>query len=431
MISLSTLLNHYKRDEIQQAIINNSSNREVATRFGGGGFGKRPDILSYPGDVLELVKQGATSFHASEELWRNPLHLDPNLRRKELDNLRIGWDLLLDIDCPFLEYSQIAAELLVDAIKHQGVNSVTTKFSGNHGFHIGVPFKAFPDSVQGTDTKLLFPEGPRRIAAFLKEMIRAPLASKILEYENLNSIIQKTGKTFKELVINNQFDPFVVLEIDTVLISSRHLFRMPYCFNEKSGLVSIGLDKVEDFDKNLAKPENVQMSKTKFLDDENTEAGEAKRLIIESFDFLPEKEEEEKTIKKEYTEIGSAISVELFPPCVKNILKGMDDGKKRAVFIMINFLTNVGWNYEEIEKFLHEWNKKNGEPLREQLFVGQIRYHKQQRKKILPPNCKNTMYYQDLHICTPDNFCQKIKNPVNYSILKARAHKKEKKPKKQ
>ena len=29
------------------------------------------------------------------------------------------------------------------------------------------------------------------------------------------------------------------------------------------------------------------------------------------------------------------------------------------------------------------------------------------------------MYYKDLGLCKPDNLCQKIKNPVNYSVRKA------------
>jgi len=52
--------------------------------MGIGRFGKRPDVLQYPADVLELVKQGATSFHASEELWRNPLLLAPSMSRKDI-----------------------------------------------------------------------------------------------------------------------------------------------------------------------------------------------------------------------------------------------------------------------------------------------------------------------------------------------------------
>jgi len=107
MIPINVSLSHYKREDIQEEIIANSKDREVAAKFNDN-FGKRPDVLRHTNDILELARQGATSFHASEELWRNPLQIDTSLRKHELDNLRIGWDLVLDIDCGFFEYSKIA-----------------------------------------------------------------------------------------------------------------------------------------------------------------------------------------------------------------------------------------------------------------------------------------------------------------------------------
>ena len=55
MIEKSTLLSYYKRKDIQQEIIANAKNREIAIKFGDKGFGPRPDILQYPGDILEIV----------------------------------------------------------------------------------------------------------------------------------------------------------------------------------------------------------------------------------------------------------------------------------------------------------------------------------------------------------------------------------------
>ena len=116
MIPINVTLSHYKRKEIQDEIINFSKNKEVIARYNEK-FGKRPDTLSYPKDIIELAKQGATSFHASEEIWQNPLALNPNLRKDELDKMRIGWDLVLDIDCGIYEYSRIAADLTIKALK--------------------------------------------------------------------------------------------------------------------------------------------------------------------------------------------------------------------------------------------------------------------------------------------------------------------------
>ena len=56
MIHLSTRLLHYKRKDIQEAIVENALSKEVGIRFDRG-FGKRPDVIIYPKDVLELAKK--------------------------------------------------------------------------------------------------------------------------------------------------------------------------------------------------------------------------------------------------------------------------------------------------------------------------------------------------------------------------------------
>ena len=50
--------------------------------------------------------------------------------------------------------------------------------------------------------------------------------------------------------------------------------------------------------------------------------------------------------KAEYKEITEAIPEEYFAPCIKKGLSGLQDGKKRFLFILINFLKCVGWNPE-------------------------------------------------------------------------------------
>ena len=57
MLDISTILLHYKRKDIQEAIVECARGREVSIRYKNGGFGKRPDILQYPNDVIELDKQ--------------------------------------------------------------------------------------------------------------------------------------------------------------------------------------------------------------------------------------------------------------------------------------------------------------------------------------------------------------------------------------
>ncbi len=448
MIHLSTLLKHYKRRDIQEEIIEAAKDKEIAVKYGDKGFGKRPDVLQHEKDVLEFAKNGATSFHCSEELWHNPLQLDTGMKKQELDDLRKGWDLVLDIDCPWLEYSQVAADLLIHALKYHGIEHMGVKFSGNHGFHIAVPFEALPEKVHNDSTKLLFPDGPRKIALYLQEMIRQHLSSRLLERETISQILAKTGKKISELMKNNRFDPFELLKIDTVLISSRHMYRMPYSFNEKSGLVSIPISpkKILDFDKSMASPEKVVVEHD-FLPRKNIKSGEASKLLLQAFDYhLPEKKliEAPKSLrqKEDFSVPLSAVPEQYFPPCIQNISKGLQDGRKRAAFVLINFLSSLGWNYEQVEAYLKSWNARNAEPLREQYYLGQLKYHQQQKKQALPPNCANKAYMAGMNACKPDQFCgantepgsegfsPRIKNPVNYALKKQRLANLTKKPKK-
>jgi hypothetical protein len=422
-VSLSTALLYYKRPEIQNALVDAATDKEIAVSYGGQGYGKRPDTLQYPQDIIEFAKKGVTSFHCSEELWMNPLQITTGAKRNELDALRKGWDLILDIDCPELTYSKIAGNLLVQALHYHDIKSVFVKFSGNHGFHIAVPFESFPDSIHGTPIKDWFPDGPRKIAAYLAHFIRQRLAEELLKFHDIAEIKRRVNKTQEQLVQNNVFDPFKVLSIDTVLIAPRHLYRMPYSLNEKSGLVSIPIDpeRILAFDKSTAAPEHVTLP-VPYIRRETAAKNEAYKLFIKAFDFVAKTtvqktERDEYTPRKEFEVPTQALSETLFPPCMKLAAQGLTDGKKRALFAIVNFLTSVGWDYDKISEWLKEWNKKNPEPLSETIIEGHVRYHKQAKKKMLPPNCRQ--YWQDLSLCHPDGLCNRIKNPVSYATRKA------------
>jgi DNA primase catalytic subunit len=429
MIHLSTLLTYYKREDIQKIMVEHAKRKEIAIRFNDQ-FGKRPDVLNYPRDVLEFAKQGATSFHASEELWSNPMQLNPLLQKSEIEALRVGWDLVLDIDCQFVEYSKVAADLVVKILKKMGIGSCSVKFSGNKGFHIGVPYEAFPENIGSVETRALFPEAARRIAFYIKEMIKKQLGDAIMKLENYDfaAIMQKTGKKQEEIrqkvgeTLILDVEPF--LAIDTLLISSRHLYRMPYSLHEKSGLVSLPI-KAEDiltFSKESALPSKVKADLI-FLDRSKVKKNEASLLLTESMDFSP-KIEQKQVEEKEYEIPEEAIPETCFPPCILQLLAGVKDGRKRAVFILSNFLRSCGWDFDSIEKRMKEWNEKNEPPLKEVYVVGQLRYQKYQKKAILPPNCDNKAYYADMGIKC-DGSCR-VKNPVNYARRRANIKTKQK-----
>ena len=163
---------YYSRPEIQKAIFDFSKNREISPRYFEG-FGKRPDSLQFKGDIFGLVKSGATSFHCSEELWEDPLKIQTGMSEKEANEIRIGWDLLIDIDCEEgMDYSARVAKATIEALKQNGIKNIGIKFSGSKGFHIILPWKAFPKNINGVDTKDLFPELPRTIMAYLRNYSR-------------------------------------------------------------------------------------------------------------------------------------------------------------------------------------------------------------------------------------------------------------------
>lgn len=407
-----TPLEYYSQDKIQEEIAKLAKDRELAVNYGEKGFGKRPDILQFRRDVFEFAKQGATSFHFSEEHWFDPLRLKPGMTRRELDENRKGFDIVLDIDTKNVDYAKETAYILLEAIKFYGVKNVSCKFSGGSGFHIGIPMKALPKVVKGRKIEELFPECPRIVAMFLKNMITPKMKERI------------TG-------VNDVFD---VVDIDTVLISSRHMFRGAYSVNEKSGMASLPINpsEVREFNKDMAKLENVK-PRYSFLDEDKAINEEAKYLVVSAFDWheKTEKREEGKKDreKSERKERGlfddkkpvAKVKEEFFPPCIQRLGKGMEsDGRKRALFILINFLSNSGYSHDEVSDYITAWNKKNYEPLREGYVNSQLMWHKRQGKSPLPPNCSNKDYYSSLGICTPDNWCKFIKNPVNYATRKLR-----------
>ena len=445
MLHISSILKHYTRKDIQEEILENAKDREVSVRYLDQSFGKRPDVLQYPEDIIASIQQHVekrrygSSFHASEERWNNPLLLKPSMRKNELDSNRIGWDLVFDVDCHFLEYSKIAADLIVKFLQFSGIKNVSVKFSGRAGFHIGVPWECFPEMIAGKETKNMFPEAPKKIALYIKERIKESLSEQIMNFENsdFSKIKEKTGMEQKDItreIIKDglrikklDVEPF--LDIDTLLISSRHLYRMPYSFNEKSGLVSIPIehDKILGFNIKEAEPKNVVVKKhLRFLNSKNAIQGEATKLLVEALDFKA-KQEIKTSEKQELEELKEvevpeeAVPEEYFPPCIQSIFKGLKDGRKRSLFILVNFLTSLGWSYEQIQQRLKAWNKQNHEQLREEDIVARINYHKRKKQFILPPNCNNKTYYPDIGVCTPDNLCQRIKNPVSYAKRKLSA----------
>jgi len=418
---LSEAIKHYSKSEVAIALVNSAQNREVSVQLYDKGYGKRPDTLQMPGDVITQVKSGASSFHISEERWSDPLLLTQNSTKKDQDNLRTGWDLILDIDCPWgFDIATITAKLIIDALKYHDIKTIGCKFSGNKGWHIAVPMEAFPKKIGKVDIKDMYPELAKAIATYLIEFIKPHLEAEVLLLADgdIKKISERVGKDKDEFFDsqNQRFLPNFFSQIDIILASPRHLFRAPYSLHEKSGLVSLPInpDDIDKFTKDWAKIENVKTFRT-FIDIENAVEGEASQLVTQALDWR-NKIDKGEAVKREPNkfEFSGKTPKEIFPPCIKCILDGLEDGRKRSLFILLNFLKSLNWDWKDIENEILEWNSKNKEPLREGYIKTQLNWHNK-AEKIPPPNCKQ--YYEGICVCKPDSLCSKVKNPLTYVMF--------------
>ncbi|MEK6891532.1 MAG: hypothetical protein AABX03_05350 [Nanoarchaeota archaeon] len=500
-------LSYYQRKDVLDAIFKFSQNREISPKYFEG-FGKRPDSFQYNADILSMVKKGATSFHCSEEIWSDPLNLSVGLVGEELNELRSGWDLIIDIDCKWIDYSKKAAQAIIKALEFKGVKNAGIKFSGNKGFHIIVPWEAFPEEINGIKTKDMFPEWPRAVVSYLKELSRPILEDLIkdmkhdlekiggftgIRCENCKNIAEENFlitlrcdkcypshiETFKSHLINYKpkkcpgcksimfekekirfykcnycdldslssktnfnetiisTDLFKLLGLDLQLVSSRHLFRMPYSLHEKTGLSSIVIDKnkIDSFQIMDADPFKAKV----FEFSPKPKKDEAKDLLLNSIDWQKSQVKDKKldftnsdnefqTKNKEFKKIEinlKNLSEDKFPPVINRILEGMDDGKKRALFVLMNFYRSLGYPLEDVEKKINEWNTKNKPLLKQGYINAQLIWHSK-HPAIMPPNFDNQIY-KEIGVFAMDDLSEKTKNPVIYVARKANPYDQNKK----
>ncbi len=506
---------YYSNPKVQGAIFNFAKNREVVPRYFEG-FGKRPDTIQYPADIMNLVNKGATSFHASEEIWHDVMKISSDLSQEELSEIRNGWDLLIDIDSPFLDYSKIAARVLIEELENHGVKNYGIKFSGSKGMHIIVSSKAFPENFRNQETKKMFPEFPRAICEYLMFKIRPKYNKEVTKLESIDfkALKERTNLTKEEVtsivcpncgeqakktnlvnfqceICGNQYarpnykitkkklkcnvetcpghyevigesghffcdkcktkssinlvsdsnnkiiftrdakksqaEEFKeeilgekIASLDLVLVAPRHLFRMPYSLHEKTALSSIVItkDQIQDFNPQDANP--FKISPVDFIP--LVKEGEASYLLESALNWKKGQEEKsEAEIKKKYSEFKAFdfknVPEELFPQPIKKLLKGISEGRKRGLFILLTFLRSLNFSPEYLNIKIREWNKLNSPPLKEGYVKSQIDWHLRQKKKILPPNYSNQSFYKDLNLLDTE---PREKNPVVEVMKKLR-----------
>ena len=500
---------YYAQPQVQQVLLEFSRNREVVPRYFEG-FGKRPDTLQYPSDIMGLVNKRATSFHASEEIWSDPLRIHSEMTPAEMNAARTSWDLLIDIDSPFIDWSKIVAQLILEALEAHGVKNVGLKFSGGKGFHLIVSGKAFPSHIEDVAMHAAFPEWPRAICRYLMHAIRATYNQRITQFmPSLEMIQQRTQKKKEDLLqtacptcgksskkgnvvtfvcddcgtqikrkdfkltkrelrcincpgilrvlsteeyfvcpycntssfdklgdsrggkttytkearasteqfsgaFSEQISGEVVGGSDLVLVAPRHLFRMPYSLHEKTALASIVLRKEELATFTLRDANPLKLQIRPYLPEPTPNEGA--RLLSEALAWKKEQDAHEQQHERpnyagktfEPTALRG-VTEAMFPPAIVKLLEGLEDGKKRGLFVLITFLNSCGFSPTEVDEKVHTWNTKNQPPLKEGYLRTQLDWHFRQKKKILPPNYANESFYRDLGLIKEP---QKTKNPL-------------------
>jgi len=323
--------NYYSRESVQKALLEVAQNREVVQVFEEGSFGKRPDLIQYPSDIVQAIAQGAVSFHGSLERWSQPMKLEVGLSKAEFDSLRVGWDILIDPDVADFEIAKTTTIQIVEALKDHGLHNFSVKYSGGKGFHIGIPFESLPEKINFQPTRFLFPELLQKVIEYTKWYIKENLKEELLRLDSPVNIAQRVGKKLSEITSPDGLDPFKVVSMD--LFSHRHLFRLPYSLHEKSLLVSLPIDKknLEGFEKTFALPEKVKVDE-KFLIP-RVKVKDAEGLVIEAMDWASRNKveiKERSPFKIKFAKT-SPIPEEFFPPCIQKILMGISDGRKRGV----------------------------------------------------------------------------------------------------
>ena len=424
-VNFKTIWSWYSRESVQKALVEVGKNREVASVFQDGSFGKRPDVIQYPADVVQAVAEGTISFHGSVEQWSNPMELDVGMMKAQMDKLRTGWSLLIDPDVKDFEIAKLVTKEVIGTLHKHGVKNVSVKSTGGKGFHIGVPFESLPDRINLQPTNILYPSLSQTIIEYLKWYSKDSLKEKLLALDDAENLAKRIGKSLNDIVTDNELDPFKIVSMD--IFGLRHLFRLPYSLHESTLLVSLPIkpEKLDKFEKEDASIERVKIEE-KFLIPKEKNDGEG--LVVEALDWASKykiEAREELPQMRKFVKIKEVPEI-FFPTCIKHLLKGVSDGKKRGLFILITFLRNMGWPDEKIQDRTFEWNEKNIPPLRSSYLRSQLRWHFRQDRNLLPPNCTNEVFYKQLglyDICCKELDHKTIKNPVNVPLRRLKEKK--------
>jgi len=237
---------------------------------------------------------------------------------KEIDDLPCFCDYLwFDIDDNNLEKARERAVELMVVLEVTYETEAVIYFSGNKGFHIGVPSEVF-----GAEPSAILPQVFKRMAGYI------------------------AGDT----------------RIDYSIYEKNRLWRMPVSINRKSGLYKIPLtpEDLAQLDIWTIK----ELAATKCTTPATTSSDHKHSEVLTSIynNLIREIEQSE---KKTGTEPGANIS-KIDKPCIKKLLEGVETGQRNEAAIRIaDYFRKREVNSEDAERRLLEWNERNKEQLPE------------------------------------------------------------------
>lgn len=397
----------YGREDVQGGILRScGEEREVAGRYHSGGFGKRPDMLMYPADVHVMARGGMTSFHFSVERWNKPTMLRPGMSDAEQATIRTGFDVVVELDPGDIGnfgHCTKAAIVFVNILRESGLGDPRVKFSGNKGWHVPVPWEWFPPTFGGVPTAHLFPKVSRYVLTVLAERARPRLDeafSRTLPPEEYDAV----GR-----------DPFRVVEVDMNLSHRRHLIRAPYSLHEATGLVSVPVpaDGILGFQKADARPTTVRVNPSwSFWAVPEAERSLGAGILREAVALMEADKGARVAYSNKFAAHGLNLGEAFDPPCVRFVLRGMEDGRKRCAFLLMSYWRCLGRPWGEVVAMAQAWNVRNRPSLKKSELRRMVEYLKENPYTM--PNCDHPIYTA-VGVCQKDATCKCVKNPLSYS----------------
>lgn len=357
---------YYEQSAIQQRLFEIAPQREIVPAFNGQIY-HRPDVLENQQTLDAWIRDGMTSVHGSVELYSDPIELDQEYPH----HLRTGWDLIIDIDshAEDLAPAKMVTAALSDVLDEYDV-PYGVKFSGRRGFHIGIPADAFVDASSIVPIAEFYPGLPKSTIYFLK------------------------GRAAEHLSDAIAYDPYEMVDVEESW-GQRHLFRLPYSLHEASGLASVPVVNVVGFSTDMADPARVRAERPFFP---ACEEGVARALVKDVLSYEWEKRQEQEqrrqqTVNRKYLQPDEPIEQKYFPEPIQEMLQGLNDGRKRSVFVLTSFLRQTGYDWDDVEYVLDNWNRRNRPPLPDQYLHTQLRWHRAQAEAYMPPNYSEADYW--------------------------------------